>query len=211
MTVEGFKAKNVELDYEIQELMKRFDFYSVVMSVNPQLQPSVLVSSLKCKLKFGEKEQKSPLIHQIIPDSKWQSLVNAGVNLNLGLDANLDIAVGIDAAELTKIVNLPDYDKLKASVRTKDKFKGFIKKIYSDNRIDVAAGKTGFKRVEDEGEKIIRLLKENDGYLPYYDKSEPDDIYSFFSMSKKTFKMTIGNLYKQKKLSLGKTGIRLID
>lgn len=126
LTVEGFKAKNVELDYEIQELMKRFDFYSMVISVNPQLQPSVLVSSLKCNLKFGEKEQKSPLIHQIIPDSKWQSLVNAGVNLNLGLDANLDIGVGIDASELTKIVNLPDYDKLKASVGTNDEFKAFI-------------------------------------------------------------------------------------
>ena len=123
LTVEGFKAKNVELDYEIQELMKRFDFYSMVISVNPQLQPSVLISSLKCKLKFGEKEQKSPLIHQIIPDSKWQNLVNAGVNLNLGLDANLDIGVGIDAAELA---NLPDYDKLKASVGTKNEFKGFI-------------------------------------------------------------------------------------
>ena len=35
----------------------------------------------------------------------------------------------------------------------------------------------------DEGEKIIRLLKENDSYLPYYDKSDPDEIYSFFSMS----------------------------
>ena len=69
----------------------------------------------------------------------------------------------------------------------------------------------GIKIEDEEGEKIIRLLKENDGYLPYYDKSEPDDIYSFFSMSKKTFKMTIGNLYKQKKLSLEKTGIRLID
>jgi predicted RNA-binding protein (virulence factor B family) len=91
-----------------------------------------------------------------------------------------------------------------------DKFKGFIKKIYSDNRVDVAAGKSGFKRVEDEGEKIIRLLKENNGYLPYYDKSDPDDIYSFFSMSKKTFKMTIGNLYKQKKISLEKTGIKLV-
>ncbi|MEI6444398.1 MAG: formylglycine-generating enzyme family protein [Nostocales cyanobacterium ELA583] len=126
LTVEGFKAKNVQLNYKIQELMKRFDFYSMVISVNFQLQPSVLVSSLKCNLKFSEKEQNSPLIHNIIPDSKWQSLVNAGVNLNLGLDTNLDIAVGIDAAELTKIVNLPDYDKLKASVRTKDKFKGFI-------------------------------------------------------------------------------------
>lgn len=126
LTVEGFKAKNVELDYEIQELMKRFDFYSMVISVNPQFQPSVLVSSLKCNLKFGEKEKKSPLIHHIIPDSKWQSLVNAGVNLNLGLDANLDIGVGIDASELAKVANLPDYDKLKASVGTKDEFKAFI-------------------------------------------------------------------------------------
>ncbi|MEO7048544.1 MAG: hypothetical protein ABI091_24810 [Ferruginibacter sp.] len=30
-------------------------------------------------------------------------------------------------------------------------------------------------------------------------------------MSKKTFKMTVGNLYKQKKISLEKTGIRLIN
>ena len=126
LTVEGFKAKNVELDYETQKLMKRFDFYSMVMSVNFELEPSVLVSSLKCNLKFGEKDQKSPLIHRIIPDSKWQSLVNAGVNLNLGLNANLDIEVGIDASELTKIVNLPDYDTLRASVGTKNEFKGFI-------------------------------------------------------------------------------------
>ena len=28
-----------------------------------------------------------------------------------------------------------------------------------------------------------------------------DDIYSFFGMSKKTFKMTIGTLYKNKKIA----------
>ena len=87
-----------------------------------------------------------------------------------------------------------------------------IKKIYPDsNKIDVAAGKPGYQRVEDEGEKIIRLLKENNGYLPYHDKSDPDDIYAFFSMSKKTFKMAIGKLYKQKLISLEKTGIKLMD
>lgn len=92
-----------------------------------------------------------------------------------------------------------------------DTFQGFIKKIYpTDNKIDVAAGKPGYNRVEDESEKIIRLLKENNGYLPYYDKSDPDEIYAFFSMSKKTFKMTVGNLYKKKIISLEKTGIKLI-
>jgi uncharacterized protein len=92
-----------------------------------------------------------------------------------------------------------------------DRFAGFVKKIYpDDNKIDVAAGKPGYGRVEDESEKIMRLLQENNGYLPYYDKSSPEEIYGFFGMSKKTFKMTIGALYKQQKISLEKTGIRLV-
>jgi hypothetical protein len=92
-----------------------------------------------------------------------------------------------------------------------DRFYGFIKNILPENKIDVAAGKPGYERVEDEIEKIVRLLKENDGYLPYHDKSSPEDIYSFFGMSKKTFKMATGNLYKQHKISFTKTGIQLVE
>lgn len=92
-----------------------------------------------------------------------------------------------------------------------DQVKGYIKKIYADNRIDVALGKSGYQRVEDELTKIIRLLEENNGYLPYHDKSDPEEIYDYFGMSKKTFKMAIGNLFKQRKISLEKTGIRLLN
>jgi uncharacterized protein len=103
------------------------------------------------------------------------------------------------------------HNEIYRDITAGDKFKGFIKKIYTeDNKIDVAAGKPGYNRVEDETEKILRLLKENNGFLPYHDKSNPDDIYSFFAMSKKTFKMTVGNLYRQKKISLEKDGIRLV-
>ncbi len=102
------------------------------------------------------------------------------------------------------------HNEIYRSIGVGDKFEGFIKKIYPDNKIDVAAGKPGYQRVEDEAGKILRLLQENDGYLPYYDKSDPEEIYEFFGMSKKTFKMTVGNLFKQKKISLEKTGIRLM-
>ena len=91
-----------------------------------------------------------------------------------------------------------------------DRFTGYVKTILPENKIDVVAGKPGYGRVEDEGEKILRLLRENNGYLPYHDKSLPDEIYSFFGMSKKTFKMTTGLLYKQRKIELTQTGIRLI-
>ena len=109
------------------------------------------------------------------------------------------------------------HNEIYRNITAGDRFTGFIKKIYPEEkasdlryRIDVSAGKPGYNRVEDETEKIIRLLKENDGFLPYHDKSDPEEIYSFFGMSKKTFKMTTGNLYKQRKISFEKDGIRLI-
>ncbi|MBN8720673.1 MAG: RNA-binding protein [Sediminibacterium magnilacihabitans] len=91
-----------------------------------------------------------------------------------------------------------------------DKMKGFIKTIRPDNKIDVVLGKPGFQKVEDESAKILRLLQEHDGYLPYHDKSDPQEIYDFFGMSKKAFKMTTGSLYKLRKIEFTKTGIRLL-
>ncbi len=92
-----------------------------------------------------------------------------------------------------------------------DKLKGFIKTIRADNKIDVVLDKPGYARIEKEEEKILRLLNENNGFLPYNDKSDPEDIYSFFSMSKKTFKMTIGSLYKQRKIDIAKNGIKTVE
>jgi uncharacterized protein len=104
------------------------------------------------------------------------------------------------------------FNEIYRNIQVGDKFKGFIKKIYpEENKIDVAAGKPGYNRVEDETGKVLRLLEENNGYLPYNDKSSPEDIYDFFGMSKKTFKMTTGNLYKQRKITFEKTGIKLAE
>ena len=110
------------------------------------------------------------------------------------------------------------FNEIYRNIGVGDKFKGFIKKIYPVSndkedrfRIDVAAGKPGYNRVEDEAGKVLRLLRENSGYLPYNDKSKPEDIYDFFGMSKKTFKMTTGNLYKERKISFEKTGIKLVE
>ena len=91
-----------------------------------------------------------------------------------------------------------------------DSFQGFIKAIRPENLIDVVPGQKGYKKVEGESEKILELLREHGGYLPYHDKSDPDDIADFFGMSKKTFKMTTGKLYKEKKILFTQTGIKLL-
>jgi predicted RNA-binding protein (virulence factor B family) len=108
-----------------------------------------------------------------------------------------------------KHTGLLHFNEVYRDIRVGDRFPGFIKTILPENKIDVAAGKPGYQRVEDESEKVLRLLRENNGYLPYHDKSSPEEIYSFFAMSKKTFKMTTGLLYKQRKIEFTSTGIKL--
>ncbi len=90
-----------------------------------------------------------------------------------------------------------------------DKLSGFVKHIRPDNKIDVSPGVMGYTRVVGEEERILSLLQQNNGYLPYNDKSGPDEIHAFFGMSKKTFKMTLGALYKKRKISFIQTGTKL--
>jgi len=86
----------------------------------------------------------------------------------------------------------------------------FVKKIREDNKLDIGLGKQGGEKLADDNQKIISLLKSHKGFLPYHDKSAPDDIYAFFGMSKKAFKMNVGMLYKLKLIRIEEDGIHLM-
>ena len=86
----------------------------------------------------------------------------------------------------------------------------FVKKIREDNKLDIGLGKQGGEKLADDNQKIMSLLKSHKGFLPYHDKSAPDDIYAFFGMSKKAFKMNVGMLYKLKLICIEEDGIHLI-
>ena len=90
-----------------------------------------------------------------------------------------------------------------------EKLKGFIKHIRPDNKIDVSPGVKGYTKVLGEEEHILSYLKSNSGYMPFNDKSSPEDIHAAFGMSKKTFKMTLGALYKKRLVSFTQTGTKL--
>jgi predicted RNA-binding protein (virulence factor B family) len=87
---------------------------------------------------------------------------------------------------------------------------GFVKKIREGNKLDIGIGKQGVEKLDDDQLKLIQLLKLHKGFLPYHDKSSPEDIYAFFGISKKAFKMNVGMLYKAKKITIEEAGIRLI-
>lgn len=135
-------------------------------------------------LTVKEKEEVELIVYKNTPLG-YQVIVN---NKHLGLVHNNEIFKDIYAGDLLT---------------------GFIKKIKPDNKLDVVIGKPGHTRVETETDSIITRLKLANGFLPYHDKSPAEEIYSVFGMSKKTFKMTIGHLYRRKLITIEQDGIRL--
>lgn len=91
-----------------------------------------------------------------------------------------------------------------------DKVQGFIKKIRTDGKIDLSLVKAGYEKISEFADKIIAQLEKHEGFLPFTDKSSPEDIYKTFKFSKKNFKTAIGALYKKRMIVLEDNGIRLV-
>lgn len=95
-------------------------------------------------------------------------------------------------------------------IHTGDTLKGFVKQIRPDDKIDLMLQKPGFEKIDDFALKLHQLLKDADGFLPFTDKSDSQDIYETFGVSKKTFKKAVGDLYKKRQILLEPDGIRLV-
>lgn len=95
-------------------------------------------------------------------------------------------------------------------VEVGDKLIGHIKSIRPDNKIDVRLEAPGFKKVPSHADRFLAFLAKNNGFVPLTDKSSPEEIHLLLEMSKKTFKMVVGTLYKERKIALKDNGIQLI-
>jgi uncharacterized protein len=87
----------------------------------------------------------------------------------------------------------------------------FVKNIRPDFKVDLSLQTLEPVRFEENAELILSKLREAGGVLNITDTSSPEEIYSTFGISKKSFKKAVGNLYKAQKISLTEEGIFLID
>lgn len=85
----------------------------------------------------------------------------------------------------------------------------YIKNIREDDRIDLSLKKTGYVHVNKSTDFLMVKLREHDGFLPLHDKSNPEEIYKTLGMSKKTFKKSVGLLYKERQITITDKGIKL--
>lgn len=93
---------------------------------------------------------------------------------------------------------------------TGQKMKAFIKKVRDDDKIDLVLDQPGYEKIDSTAQSIMTLLTKAGGFLPYNDKTDPEVIYRIFGISKKAFKQSIGNLFKQRIITISETGIELV-
>lgn len=87
---------------------------------------------------------------------------------------------------------------------------GYIKALRDDHKLSVALSAPGYAKVDDIAQGVLDVLKRRGGFMPVTDKSQPEEIYALFGISKKVFKQTLGALYKSRRIVIGADGIRMV-
>ncbi|MEM1320842.1 MAG: S1-like domain-containing RNA-binding protein [Bacteroidota bacterium] len=88
--------------------------------------------------------------------------------------------------------------------------RAYIKRVREDGLLDISLQKQGAEQIPEDAAQVLAELRAHDGFLPLNDKSQPEQIYNQLEMSKKAFKKAIGNLYKQRLITIQPEGIRLV-
>ena len=176
------------------------------------------------------KEQARPMkvgnwyIVYLYRDEQTQRLVGSSKtnkyltndNVNIEKFAEVDILVthltekGANAIVNGKHHGLIYEGDIFEDIRTGDRIKAYVKKIRSDNKIDLVLQPPGYRSIEPNANYVLDELKAAGGFLPLHDKSDPETIKNELGLSKKSFKKAIGSLYKDKQIVIKEDGIELL-
>lgn len=92
-----------------------------------------------------------------------------------------------------------------------DKLKAYVKNIRPDGKVDLILQEGGRQHVEDFSVTLLNSLQQKaNHFIALNDKSDPEEIYDYYGVSKKTFKRAVGALYKEHLIEITEDGIRLL-
>lgn len=110
-------------------------------------------------------------------------------------------------------------DKYSALIPKKEVFEKYrinqpvyarVAQVMEDGRLTLSVKKKIPEQMNEDAEYIFECLQDADGFLPYHDKSNPEDIKQIFHMSKNAYKRAIGHLMKEGRITISSDGIRLV-
>lgn len=101
-------------------------------------------------------------------------------------------------------------DEVFQQLKPGDKVKGYIKAIRDDRKIDLCLQTLTQSSRDELTGRILDFLESHDGTSTLTDYSPPDAIYKQYGVSKGSYKKALGQLYKQRLISVAKDKISLL-
>ncbi len=176
-----------------------------------QQQISMTVNKYYLVYVYFDKESQ-----RIVASSKLNRFIeHNGAKYSVGQAVELSISditdLGYSAVINNQHWGLLFFADVVTPLKIGQRLKGYIKQIRNDGKINLSLEAQGYDKVVSLSTKILKQLENNNGHLPLSDKSPAELIYKQFNVSKKSFKMTIGSLYKKRLITISKDGITLVD
>ncbi len=94
------------------------------------------------------------------------------------------------------------------SYKIGDTIEARVKTITSDGKLELSLRKQAYYQIEDDAQKIMNMLKSNNGTLSLNDDSSPNEIKEALNISKAAFKRALGRLIKEGAVEITKEGIK---
>lgn len=154
---------------------------------------------------------------RLTASSKWDKFIKKDAKETLKEQEEVSVLVlGESPLGYNCIVNnaykgLAYFNENFKEVSTGMQTKAYIKQVREDGKIDLLFEPPGVASLEKHAETILKILRKNGGFLPYHDKSDAEEVRQNLQMSKKAYKKAIGNLYKNKFITIEKNGVKLVD
>ena len=101
--------------------------------------------------------------------------------------------------------------ELYGELKVGQKVKARISRVEDDGKLTLSIRKKAYMQMDDDAERVMKVIEAFDGVLPFNDKASPETIRREFGMSKNEFKRAVGRLYKERRIEITDTVIRKIN
>lgn len=92
-----------------------------------------------------------------------------------------------------------------------ERIEAWVESTREDGKLNLTFRKKAHVTMDDDADFIFNEINKNNGFLPFNDTSDADDIRKRFGISKRSFKRALGRLFKRHLITLEEDGIRLTE
>lgn len=96
------------------------------------------------------------------------------------------------------------------NVEVGERIRARVATVLDDGKLTLSLREKAYIQMGKDAAKIMAMLEETGGKLPFTDKADPELIREKTGMSKNEFKRAVGNLYKQRLIVIESDGIKKV-